>query len=357
MFRMTRHRTLVFLLLLLTLPLSGCDLLGTDNEDSTLVTDGVYVANQGNFNDGNGSVTLYNPNTGTNTTAVENLSSIVQSIALRNDRLYLTANSGGRLDVFDAGDQSQLQQLTGLSGPRYLTFTDDETAFLTSQQPFNSSDPDSIHAIDIDSSSPEITGSIEVPGTVEGITHTESRVYAALGGFSDTTLVAAIDSEDLTLTNTIDVKCAPRYVIADQQNDIFIPCTDESEVVVLDEVGNEVKRLALPAPSSTNSSGQPAFFVEEANELYVVAAQNRLVRINTAMNEVVTKIGPFEGDPIGSVGYDTVREEIYLGRFPSPPDGFTEQGTITIHERDGTQTGSFQAGVAPTFIDFRRSKE
>jgi len=181
---MTRYRTLaVLLLLLLTLPLSGCDLVGTDDNDSAVVTDGAYVANQGNFSDGNGSVTLYDPDSQASTEAVGNLSSIVQSIALRSDRLYLTANSGGRLDVFDADDQSPLRQLTGLSGPRYLTLPDDDTAFLTSQQSFGSSDPDSVHVLDANGSSVEVTESLAVPGTVEGVTHTGSRVYAALGGF------------------------------------------------------------------------------------------------------------------------------------------------------------------------------
>ena len=351
MSRMTRHRTLVFLLLLLTLPLSGCDLLGTDNEDSTLVTDGVYVANQGNFNDGNGSVTLYNPNTGTNTTAVENLSSIVQSIALRNDRLYLTANSGGRLDVFDAGDQSQLQQLTGLSGPRYLTFTDDETAFLTDQ---SFSGPSTVQILDEADAAPERTTSIEVPGTPEGLTHTDDRVYATLGGFSDTTLVAAISTDDRMLTETIDVGCAPRYAVSDRQDEVFVLCSDTSEAVVLEgNTGNELTRLDLPSPSSTRGPGQPGFFAADAEELYVVTSRDRLVRINTAANEVGPTLGPFDGAPIGAVGYDAIREELYVGRVP----GFTEEGTVTIHERDGTQTESFQAGVAPTFIDFRRSEE
>jgi hypothetical protein len=352
---MIRYRTLAVLLLLLTLPLSGCDLVGTDDNDSAVVTDGAYVANQGNFSDGNGSVTLYDPNSEASTEAIGNLSSIVQSIALRNDRLYLTANSGGRLDVFDADDQSPLRQLTGLSGPRYLTLPDDDTAFLTSQQSFGSSDPDSVHVLDANGSSVEVTESLAVPGTVEGVTHTGSRVYAALGGFGDTTLVAALNAETNELTETIDVGCASRFVLADSQSEVYAVCTDKKQVVRLDgSSGDQLGTLSLPDTAETASGvGQTAFVAPEARELYIVVDADRVVRIDTRAEEVVATLGPLDGDPIGAIGYDAVRQELYVGRVPS----FTEQGTVTIHERDGTQTGSFQAGVAPTFIDFRRSEE
>lgn len=352
MSKMTRHSTLAVLLLAFTVSLVGCDLLGADDEGVSVVTEGVYVANQGSFGDGNGSVSLYDPDANEVTTeAIGGLKSIVQSISLRNDRVYLTANTGGRLDVFDADDQSPLEQVKNFSGPRYLTFTDDATAFLTDQ---SFSGPSAVHVLTEADAAPELATSIEVPGTPEGLTHTDGRVYATLGGFSDTSLVAAINRDDRSLSETINVGCAPRYAVADRQDEVFVLCSDTPEVVVLEgSTGDELTRLDLPNPTSTVGPGQPAFFASEAEELYVVASQDRLVRINTATNEVSSTLGPLSGDPIGAVGYDAIREELYVGRVP----GFTEQGTVTIHERDGTQTDSFQAGVAPTFIDFRRSEE
>lgn len=347
-----RNLFLVVATTLLSLTLVGCDLLGSDEDEPSVVTDGVYVANQGNFGDGNGSVSLYNPNTENVTSnAIAGLNSIVQSIALRNDRLYVIANSGGRVDVFDPEDQSQQGQLTGLSGPRYLAFADNETAFLTDQS-FSGSP--AVKVLDVSDPSPEVATTIDVPGTPEGLTMTDDRVYATLGGFSDTTLVAVLDTDERSLTETIDVGCAPRYAVSDRQNDIFVLCSDEAEAVVLDgATGNELDRLSLPNPSSTLGPGQPAYFAAAAEELYVVVSQDRLTRINTATNEVSSTIGPLDGAPIGAVGYDAVRQELYVGHVPS----FTERGTVTIHARNGNQTGSFQAGIAPTYIDFQRSEE
>lgn len=341
----------VLLAALLTVSLAGCDLLGVEDDAPSPVTSGVYVANQGAFGDGNGSVSVYSPaDQTTNDDAIRGLGSIVQSLALRNDRLYLTANTGGRVDVFDAADQSPTGQLADFSGPRYLAFNG-ETGFLTDQSLSGSS---SVHVLDVSGASPERETSVEVPGTPEGITTTSDRVYAALGGFSDTTLVATFPATAPSEVETIDVGCAPRFVLADRQNDVFAVCSDAPEVVVLDgATGDAQTRLALPDTPSTAGPGQTAFFSPSAEELYVVVDQDRLTRINTASNTVETTLGPFDGALIGAVGYDAVRQELYLGRVP----GFSERGTVTIHERDGSDTGSFEAGVAPTYIDFRRTEE
>jgi hypothetical protein len=336
---------------LLPIALAGCDLLGAEDDASAPVTSGVYVANQGAFGDGNGSVSVYSPaDQTTNDDAIRGLGSIVQGLALHNDQLYLTANTGGRLDVFDAIDQSQTGQLAGFSGPRYLAFAD-ETAFLTDQ---SFSGPSSVHVLDVSGPSPERDTTLDVPGTPEGITIAGDRMYAALGGFSDTTLVATFPSTAPSEAETIDVGCAPRFVLADRQNEVFAVCSNAPEVVVLDgATGDEHTRLDLPDTPSTAGPGQTAFFAPSAEELYVVVNQNRLTRINTASNTVETTLGPLDGAPIGAVGYDAVRQELYVGRVP----GFSEQGTVTIHERDGSNTGSFEAGVAPTYIDFRRVEE
>lgn len=348
----TRSLLLSLLAVAFVTGLAGCDLLGTNDEDPSTITSGVYVANQGNFGDGNGSVSLYNPDSETTTSsAIGGLNSIVQSIALQDDRLFLTANTGGRLDIFDAADQTQQDQLAAFSGPRYLAFPTDDTGVLTDQAFGGSS---SVHVLDIGSDSSRIASSVDVPGTPEGITTTGDQVYAALGGFSDTTLVATFDISNPSAVETIDVGCAPRFVLPDLDNDVFAVCSDEPEVVVLDgTTGEEQTRLDLPETPATAGPGQTAFFAPDAEELYVVVDQDRLTRINTASNSVATTLGPLDGAPIGAVGYDAVRQELYVGRVPS----FTESGTVTIHERDGTQTDAFEAGIAPTFIDFRRTEE
>jgi len=344
------HRRLILLAVatVLTLSLVGCDLLGSDSDDDTSVTSGVFVANQGQFMQGNGSVSVYNPQTDTvSSPAIAGLNSIVQSIALQNNRLYIAANTGARIDVFDAETQTQQQQITGFSGPRYLAATGDGRAYVTDQ---SFSGPSFVRVADVGAGA--ITDSVEVPESPEGVTLTETNVYAALGAFGDTTLVSQIDRSSQALA-TIDVGCRPRYVVADQEDEVFVLCGNAPEAVILDgPTGNEQARVALPDTAETSFGvGQTASFSAGAEELHI-ATDTGIIRLDTEQNAVTTTIDVQQAGSIGAVSYDANRQELYVARIPS----FTDRGSVTIHERDGEKTDSFQVGVAPAYITVRREQ-
>lgn len=343
------HRRLLLLTfaMVLSTALVGCDLLGTEDEDPATVTSGVFVANQGQFMQGNGSVSVYNPRTDSvSSPAITGLNSIVQSVNLHNDRLYLTANTAGRLDVFAPSSLNLTGQVTQeLPSPRYVAFPDDRTAYVTNLF-------DDVSVVDLMSNT--VTDTIVTGGSPEGITVAGNRVYTALGAFDASSEVAVLDPSADTVSTTIDLGCTARFVLADAQDEVFALCngSQTGQAVVLDGT-QEQARLSLPDSVGTAGPGQDAHYAPSAELLHVVIGQNRLVRINTETNEIVETIGPLQNDPIGAVAYDANRQELYVGRVPS----FTDEGTVTIHERDGARIGSFPAGVLPTYITIRRTEE
>lgn len=350
---MTLQRsTLLTLLVTITLALTGCDLLGSDDDsNSSIATAGVYVANQGNFGDGNGSVTIFDPETDqVQATAISNLNSTVQGISVQDTSLFVLANSAARIDVFSTEGPTQTAQLTDLTGPRYATFVGANTAFVTDQSFGGSS---AIQALDVSDNQPQLASRIPVEGTPEGITAVGNRIFASLGAFGDTTLVATLRAGEESVEN-VDVGCPSRSVVADRDGDVFVLCSDAAEAVILDgTTGGIDTRLSLPDTAETAFNvGQPASFAPEPEELYV-ATDSGILRIDTAGNSVATTIDVDVSSPIGAVAYDDLRQELYVAQVPS----FTEPGTVTIHARSGEQTGSFEAGIAPTYIDFRRAEE
>lgn len=348
---MTQSRLcLTVLTIVLGVSLTGCDLV-SDNEDSdSTATTGVYVANQGNFGDGNGSVTVFDPETQeTRPSAVSNLGSTVQGIAVRDTSLLVMANSAARLDVFSTDGPTQTGQVTDLSGPRYAAFTTPSTAYVTDQ---SLAGPSAVHVVDLSGSSPQVTSSISVSGLPDGITVTGDRAYAALGGFSDTTLVAALDASDNTLVREIDIGCYSRAIAADGDGDVFALCSDAAEAVVLDGASGEVEtRLSLPDTAATAFGiGYPVSYSAGAEELYVTT-DTGIIPIDTQSNTVADPVDVGLSSAPGAVAYNAARQELYVARVPS----FTERGTVTIHDRDGEQTGAFDAGIAPTYVDVRRT--
>ena len=349
---MLRRLLPLLLAAFLTTSLAGCDLFG-DEDGPRERTQGVFVANQGNFSDNNGTISVYDPvQDEASPQALTNFNSIIQGITIFGRRLYVSANTGGRIDVFDTDSLGQVAQVSGLDAPRYVELTQRGIAAVTVQ---SFADSSSIRFVNFDVATPSITDTVTVPGTPEGITLTSERIYAALGAFGDTTLVGAIERRTQAFS-TVDVGCATRFVLADNGEDIYAVCSDKAEVVRLEgSTGDILGRIALPDTASTLGPGQTASFSERADELYVVVGDRSVVRIDTESEMITAEIGPVEGERgIGAVAYDATREELYLGRLAPPPAGFTTQGRVSIHNRSGAQTGSFAAGVAPTHIAFRR---
>lgn len=342
---MTLQRTSFLAALLLFISLGGCDILD-ENEPSEAepFTAGILVANQGNFSDANGSVTFYNSETEETSAIAQDIGSIIQSIAVVDDELYVTANTGNRVNSYSLNTFAQTGQAE-VPSPRYMMQTGSTEAYVTSQT--WDRDP-SVHILDLVQGT--VVDSLTVGGAPEGLTTAGARLYVATGGFDMATHLEVVDLESRELLEPIDIGCFARILITDHDDEVFAFCNTaegEGEAVILDgATGSVAGRIALGGSVSTADPGKDAFFDPETGQAYVVLDQERVARIDTAENELVDVLGPFEGDPIGAVAYDPVGEQIYLGRVP----GFDESGTVTIHERDGTQAGSFPAGVAPTDI-------
>src|SRR5690606_8052569 len=160
--RRTRHAVTLHLLamrylvlLILPLLLVACDSNDPAPEPGASA---VLVANQGNFSDGDGSVTAYDPETGTATERIGGLASIVQSVELSGDRLFVTANSGGRVEVRSARSGERLG-LVEVESPRYVASAGPNKAYVTSLLYDRPSE-----VVVFDPSTQEVAGTVEVGG-------------------------------------------------------------------------------------------------------------------------------------------------------------------------------------------------
>jgi DNA-binding beta-propeller fold protein YncE len=90
--------------------------------------------------------------------------------------------------------------------------------------------------------------------------------------------------------------------------------------------------------------------------VHIVFDEDRTIyRFDTAGNALAATLD-VGGAPINAVAYDAVGGALYVGRL-DPDAPFTAEGSITVHDRDGTETGRFDAGVVPSHIAFLRSED
>ncbi|NNE34603.1 MAG: hypothetical protein HKN13_05180 [Rhodothermales bacterium] len=353
-----RSSTAFVLLIAVSIAVSACDL---SQEPSSRVARGVYVSNQGNFSDANGSVTVYDPTSQVSAPMVSDAGSTIQSATIFNGRLYIIANTGGRVDVYSLSDNSASGQITGLASPRYMAVGPAEIAYVTNL--FKAGFVGGTVSI-LDLVANTVITTVDVGANPEGVAVVADRVYVANHEFGAGTTLSVISTSSNQVFDTIDVGCdGPRSVFRDREDELWVVCTGvtsydqdfnvvgrtSGSVVILDgPTGDIVSRIPLSGQVATIGPGQDAYYSEPEQELYVVIDNKRILRFNTGANVLAENLGDFAGDPIGAVAYDGEADRLYIGRVP----GFTTAGSVTIHDRSGDQLESFPAGIAPTAISF-----
>ena len=353
--------TRFFLLAALAVSLAACDSNGSDDAE----VGAVFVLNQGAFgNDASGSVTTYDPVTGSSGSLAAP-GGLVQGAEVRDDRLYLLLNfsdsfsSGrGRLDVIDVGTGATLSQ-TDLGTPRGIAFLGGR-AFVT--------DLYSAGVTPVDLATGAASAPIPVGDNPEGIVATGARVYAVNSGFGFGSTLSVIDPSSNTESEVVDLGCSgPNEILPDGDGDLWVMCTGRSDfttgqvvadgqVVVVDAATLEIEeRFTFEGELLGGAAlGQDAAFDADRGELYVVQGRagtdDTVLRFNTRANEMEAEI-PVSGADVSGVG--VAGGQIYLARL-NPDNPFSDNGSVTVHDLDGTQVASFGAGVIPAGFAFAR---
>lgn len=363
-----RRACLAVLVASLSLTLISCDLLGSGDEDTSVVTSGVYVANAGAFGQSNSTLTIYDPSSDQTQTLPSDASgftSYIQSLAVASNDVYLLFGETNSIGVVDAENTELTSEISGVRNPRYMT-TVGNTSYVTGQ---DYSNPPSPKLYQVDRSANEVVDSVEVGGSPEGVAATTDRIFVALGGQDGS--LAAVDPSSMEMTETIPVECdAPRSLALDQQNELLVFCsgstiydedfnvvdrTNGAIRVVDPPTGSITERISLDTMLTSASDGQQVFYSSPSDEAFAVLAGGSILRFDAETNAIADQFS-VSGDPVGAVGYDATDQRLYLGR-PAASDPFGAEGTVTVHRRDGGQVASFSAGIAPAHIDFRRIEE
>ena len=353
------------LTLLCLLPLAvGCDTSEPIVPGPAPIT--VYVGNQGNFSDNNGTVTAYDLNTGeVRQDAVPNLGGLVQRVLVGSyvtsgEEFFVLLNfddsfstGAGRIDEVTMSTGERAQQMMA-NTPRDLAAVGGGMAYVSNLY------AGTVTPMDL------FTGTAGTPIAVganpEGLVAIGSRLYVANSGFGFGTTVSVVDLAQGAVTETLEDLCVgPRTLLSDAEAEVWVFCSgysdfstgevlEDGEVVVLSgATGEVVVRTTVTGVLGAASLGQDAAFSATQQEMAVVVG-TEVLRFDTRTNMLVARF-EVSGAAIAAVAYSEPEGRIYLGR-PDPDNPFSAAGFVSIHEYDGTEVGRFDAGVVPASIAF-----
>jgi YVTN family beta-propeller protein len=330
----------------------GCD--SSDPVDDSTPDVIVVVANQGNFSDGNGSITEYDPASGEVVTILSQPNSIIQSLNVHDGLLYVAMNTGDRIDIVDVA-RGLVGQIADISSPRYMGWAD-EGHLLVSNLFDNT-----VSVVDV--SSGVVAAEIEVGGNPEGVTVHDGFAYISNHGFGAGNTISVIDAATNRVDRTLQLACdGPRFVYFDEQNDMWVVCTGQTiydqdfnivgstngAVLVVDPASGAIRtRFDLDGMAVTAGPGQDAYYAGEAETLFVVSGGDKIVWFDTATDRRSGEIGPIAGSPIGAVAFDVVTQRLYIGQVP----GFAQSGQVAVYDLEGAELDRFTVGIAPSHIE------
>ena len=135
---------------LFSLTLTSCQEDGGGNDPIKL--EGIYVVNEGQFGQSNGSITLVDPESGD---AKNNYfeekngrtpGDVVQDLSFSNDKAYVVANNSKTLAIIDKSTFEQTDVIPSLSYPRQFLAVNQEKGYLTNGTSADSSRDISFHS-------------------------------------------------------------------------------------------------------------------------------------------------------------------------------------------------------------------
>lgn len=332
-----------------------CSLVSPSIAVGQLTTTSVYVGNQGNFSDANGTVSIYTPaTTSVAEDGLPNLNTLVQSLTLHENTGYIMANTSDRIDIFDLSTNSRTGQILDVPSPRYMTVVATDKAYVSNL--FSNS----VTVINLANNT--VTGTITAGANPEDIAAASGYAFVANNGFGFDSTLTRIDIATDAVADTLQLGCdGPRSLEVDAEDELWVVCNGKTvfnsdfteiieqtngQVLVIDPLNKEIKsRIALDTQVGASSAGQDTYYDAVNNTLYLVRGSDLLV-FDTATNMQAQTVTIPGAESIGGVAFDAASGHLYLARIT----GFTTAGFVSIHTSDGAEVNRFNAGIAPTTI-------
>jgi YVTN family beta-propeller protein len=335
----------------LTLIITSCS--NTEEAPRGEYDNGIFVINEGNFSEANGSIGFYEEVTSESSqdifAAANGVSpgGIIQSLYFYEDLAFIIDQVGNRIEVVEAETFKTIATIDqGLITPRYMVVANGK-GYVSNwglyDENFNL--PDSYLAV-IDLESFEVTGSIETDNGSEGMIVFANNIYLAN---SNSNTVEIINTADNTITGSISVATGPRTFVEDKNGAAWLLSNDffAGSALAQLELSTEqvLKSFAIGADAkglNINGAGDQLFYLSAP---YSSDAVVKVIPIDATEDAAEALIS---GPNLYGLGVDPKTDIIYLGNH----NGFQGNGTVIRYE-GSTLLDSFSAGLAPNGFVFR----
>lgn len=321
---------------------------------------GIFIANEGNFLAGNGSVSFYDEASKTiSNNIIKNandgaaIGSLVQSVFSYDGVGYLLCNDGDKVEFFSLDTYKFLANPENdISKPRYMTVAGG-MGYISCWGPYddNYGLPDSYIAV-MDLSKNEIVDTLDCGSGPEGIVAIGNKLYVAN---SFETTVSVVDLTDNSSTK-IEFDAAPQHFVPDANGNLWVSLSsgwqypqDKAGVQKINtsnmEKGAFVSVLDVNGSLGINATGENIYIL--TTEAYPGTGSNVLV-YSTSSNTLADD--PLvSGESFYGMGYNLTTDKLYV----SDSKAFAGPGQIYIYDASGTKLDEQVTSIGPNGFTFK----
>jgi YVTN family beta-propeller protein len=343
--------------------LGACKSDNNEFEISGEYAKGVFIVNEGPFQNGTGTLSFYDRQKKTVTHDIfatantRPLGNIVQSMEVFTNQAYMVVNNAGKVEIADAGTLKSTGVITGLKMPRYFLGISSEKA-LVSEWGDNGVNG-AVKIVNLNTK--QVTATIPTGKGAERMVKIDNTVWVAnSGGFSTDNTVSIIDLATEKETAKITVADNPSGIVHDLNGRVWVLCKGRkvynadwsinaaaSTAPALVRINSATRAVdfRLDFPSKTASAGnltcngnRTTLYFSYGGKVYAMANTATALPANALINR------SFYG-----LGYDPTENLIY----GADAGNFSAQGKVIRYNTSGVAVDSVQAGIVPNGFCFR----
>ena len=318
----------------------------------------IYIANEGNFGTGNGSLSTYDKSTNTITNDVFNsvnsasLGDVVQSMEYFDGKGYVCVNGSAKIEVID--ENATYVATIPVASPRYIKQVNANKAYATDW---------GINGVQvIDLASNTVSSTISCGAGPEGISVSNGFAYVCnVGGWGLDSTVTIINTTTDAVEVTITVGDKPNSTVVDANSNVWVLTGGYTEYDAAWNVIAETPGVLAMINTITNAVETTFTFPigNHPEDLVVNGAGDKLYYSDGSWSKAVYEFGigdtalatsPIINKSFYGLGYDPVSNEIY----GSDAVDYVQQGWVFRYTATGAVVDSFEVGIIPSGFAFRQ---
>ncbi len=314
------------------------------DEPTPTVQNRVFVVNEGAFQQGNASLSVYNKEDKklyANVYQTKNdvgLGDIFQSMMIKDGKGFLVINNSNKIVVANLTDYSKTGEISSINSPRYILPVSSTKGYVSSLWDHNL-------AI-IDFNSLTITGYIAMPGWTEEMVMVSSTAFVTSVKSSAVYLVNT--GTDL-VTDSIVVGDAPKNILIDKNGKLWVLCgqydSSQGKLVRINPQDKTVE-CSINLPLDQNNVPEKLRINATRDTLYYLYKGVQRMAITDSVPETFLAISHFTV-PYG-LGIDPDNSDVYVADAMD----FTQKGYLFRFTSNGKMIDSVKAGYVPSAFYF-----